>query len=87
MTLMLLKAYPWLLDAVLDEGREKFLRNKKNAPLLDHINKRFFETNIFCRRDIYQIPSESFEQLSLDSLTLDFPTSDIISQQLTRLNI
>lgn len=71
--LMLLKCYPWLLDDVLNDGRRRFMENKKNYPVLNKINEDFFETNIFCRRDIPVIDESAFEQLNLDDMILDFP--------------
>lgn len=69
----LFKAYPWLLDRVLEDGRRSFFENKKNIPFINHFNERFFETNIFARRDIPKLDEKSFEQLPLDRLFDDFP--------------
>lgn len=69
----LFKAYPWLLDRVLEDGRQSFFTNKKNIPFINFMNEKFFETNIFSRRDIPKVTENSFEQLPLDSLFDDFP--------------
>lgn len=78
MSLCLFKAYPWLLDIVLKDGRRSFFDNKKNIPFLNKLNKDFFDTNIFVRRDIPFIPDSSFEQLPLVSLFNDFPCTKSI---------
>ena len=84
---MFLKAYPWLLDKVLEDGRRSYFENKKNAPVLDHFNKRFFDSNIFCRRDIYELSDKSFEQLPLDHMFDDFPDRVYIKNQMSSLGL
>lgn len=69
----LFKAYPWLLDRVLEDGRRSFFDNRKNIPFLNHMNKEFFDKDIFIRRDIPSVPDTAFDQLPLDNLFDDFP--------------
>lgn len=78
MSLCLFKAYPWLLDIVLKDGRRSFFDNKKNIPFLNKLNNDFFDSNIFVRRDIPSVSDSSFVQLPLDSLFDDFPCTKAI---------
>lgn len=75
----LFKAYPWLLDRVLEDGRRSFFDNRKNIPFLNHMNKNFFDNDIFVRRDIPTVPDTAFEQLNIDSLFDNFPEFKEIS--------
>ena len=74
----LFKAYPWLLDRVLEDGRRKFFDNRKNIPFLNHMNKEFFDKDIFVRRDISVVTDEAFEQLPLDGLFDEFPFYKVV---------
>ncbi len=69
----LFKAYPWLLDRVLEDGRRSFFDNRKNIPFINYLNKKFFDTNIFVRRDIPEVSDTAFDLLPLDGLFDDFP--------------